>query len=524
MAKKEMTDLEKADAFLKGIETYTKELEGIKSELENLKSKKDYIEEPDEEAEAYADAADALKGLGRLSGVQRKIVKTSGVTKKVSDLEKDKSEKERQIARLSKGIGSAISKYIADAENERGTLEANIARYEDEILKKREEYKVLEEEIKKLEDEANGANEKAKEAINNIINLKERVLVDLSVSIESCENFKNSTIAECKDLRDELNKNKKKYKDYIALSEEELPEPEEKKPEEKKPEEKKPEEKKPEEKKPEEKKPEEKKPEEKKPETKTARNNGETKFVYVPVSDDVSASSEEPKTNSDSNVKEGNTETDEQAFKRIYGLIKKKEALSAEDTDKMYEILSDEANFKKYKINTDHILPFTKSKAQRIYTSLGNQLDGQIKASLSDKELLEGLNSKDLTRWKDINELGCDNPCNNIVESLEKAIEKETDEGKKKELETLKGRYEKFVSSAQTMTSVRRNRNELHYEAISESTSEVKTKGMAEELAGGVKTTDDVAREDAAKDTIVKSSETPKRDVSDKDLPDMPGM
>lgn len=472
MAKKKMTDLEKADAYLKAIETYTKRLGKIDSKLEKSNSGRDEF--------AAADAA-----LKNSKG--RKI-------KKEASLKVEKDQIENNITDLKEGIRIAISKYIADAEEERKKLEANKTRYDKHVEEEKAKEEALKAEIETLERDA-------KEEDKEIIEDKKAELKDLSSRIKLMEETQASRDEEYNEVVAELNKNKEKYKDYIELSGEELPEPEEI-----------PEEEKPAEKKNEEKKPEEKNTQGKKSETKTTRNNGETKFVYEPVS------SEEPKTNSDSSVKEEvNKETDEQAFKRIYGLIKKKEALSVEDADKMYEILSDKDNFKKYKINTDHILPFTKSKAQRIYTSLGKQLDGQIKASLGDKELLEGLNSKDLTRWKDINELGCDNPCNNIVESLEKAIGKEEDEGKKKELETLKGRYEKFVSSAQTMTAVRRTRNELSYKAISESTAEAKTKGMAEELAGGVKTTEDVTREDVARETSVKSSETPKRDVPDKD-------
>lgn len=475
---KTFTDIERADAFFDAAMKYKEKIEKTENEISAFgDSGKD---------EAYnegeAKAMEAMAGLEDLSDTQKEMVNSSEA------LNSDYAAKEKLIAQKEKYMESvealegqvriAISKYIVDTEKEKKKLEKNKEKYAAYVEEEKAKCEALKAEISEMDKEDVTYEDKCAE------------LEALVTRIEGMDKKLASFDERLAKITYELDSVKEKYKDYIMLAKEDLTAPElgeEEKTEvysDKK---------------------EKTEPEQEEQATaktvKATRATKATKAVSPVVDVEYKEVSEKEKGTEAKEEKP--KETDEQAFKRIYKALKKKETLSVEDTDKMIELLSDKSNFARFNIATSSILPFFKSKGERIYTSLGKELEKQIKDVVKDEELLKNLKTRDITDWKSIIELGNDNPANNIVDTIDSVMET-ADEKEQEALTALKERYEKFGNSAKVLTNVKLERKEIAFKALPASkdaekieAADVAPKGMSEELSGMVKSDSEIAREEA---------------------------
>lgn len=482
---KTISDIERADAFFDAVMKYKEKIEKTENEINSYGESEKY----EAHNEGEAKAMEALAGLEDLSDTQKEMVDSSKV------LNSDYAAREKLIAQKEKYIESvaalegqiriAISKYIVDTEKEQKKLEKNKEKYAAYVEEEKAKAEALKTEISEMDKDDVTYEDKCAE------------LETLTTRIEKMNEKLASFDESLAKITDELNKNKEKYKDYIKLAKEDLeaPEAEEKTAEKtdkdasevvadgKK---------------------ESKKVEENN-KTRAASKENKDGAVYAVASEEKEEKKEE-KT-AEEKTEEKKEETDKQAFKRIYKQLRRKETLSVEDTNKMLDLLNNKSNFSKLNIQTETLFLFTRSKGQKLYTSLGKELERQIKEAVGDKELSDTLKTVDLVNWKRIIEFGNNNPTNNIEEVIDEAL-KTADEDKIAQLLEVKGRFEKFSDSAKILTTVKRERGEISYKALPAKKVETKTdveveapkeapKGLENELSSMVKSEAEIAREEA---------------------------
>lgn len=520
--KKTYTDIEKADAFYDAVMKYKEKIEKTESGLATFEKSGKYKEYDAQEAKAM----EALEGLGTLSDVQKDMVASNKEVSLEHDArEKLLAQKEKyleSVSALEGQIKIAISKYIADTEKEQKKLEKDKAKYTAYVEEEKAKCEALKAELDAMaKDDVTYEDKKAEvEALVSRIENMDKKLASFDQSLAK--------------VTEGLNKNKEKYKDYIDLAKEDLTVP----------------------KAPVEEKDDVEKTDEEIPKTEAEKDVEEKEEIIGKAEDleeveDVEVESEEtPEIKSESVTNRNKTriitpseaayvaepseitsqgenelpkeqeskESDKQAFKRIYKLIKKKETLSIEDTDRMIALMGNRKNFARFRISTDRFL-FFKSKGEKIFTGLGVQLAKQIRGTVKDERLTKKLRTKDIRQWDRILELGNNNPNNNIVETLDEATKSASDE----ELESIKAvreRYEQFTNSAKVLCSVKVKRGELKLlpakveEQASElvdNTSDVeitdRPKGL-DELSSMVKSEEEIAEKDVA-----TSTETTKKAV-----------
>lgn len=460
---KTITSIEKADAFYDAVMKYKEKIEKTENGLETFEKSGKYKEYDAEEAKAM----EAMAELNGLSDTQKEMVDSNKEVSLEHDArEKLLAQKEKyleSVAALEGQIKIAISKYIADTEKEQKKLEKNKEKYAAYIEEEKTKCEALKAELEEMDkDDVTYEDKKAE-------------LDALVVRIEGMDKKLASFDERLAKVTEELDKNKEKYKEYIDLAKEDLAIPEE--PENEKTETEK------------EQMQEQDQEEKIEGEPENIEYDDDILFDFSSLSNsekdeneknEVAPNSKEMKTKKKSNPEvvyvsepavtepgaeakskeEVPEETDKEAFKRIYKEIKKKETLSIEDTDKMIALLSDKKNFRRFRISTKGLLPFLKSKGERIFTGVGNSLNSQIKSLVEDKELLKGLKTADIRKWKYITELGHNNPENTIEETLDKVAQTADDETLEK-VEATKERYIKFSEAARTMVSVKFQRGEL---------------------------------------------------------------
>lgn len=490
---KTITDIEKADAFYDAVMKYKEKIEKTENGLKTIETSGKYKEYDAEEAKAI----EAMAELNGLSDAQKDMVDSNkDVRLEYNAREALLTQKEKyleNVAALEGQIKTAISKYIVDTEKEQKKLEKNKEKYATYVEEEKTKCEALKAELEEMDKEDVTYEDKKAE------------LDALVLRIEDMDKKLASFDERLAKIVEELNINKEKYKEYIDLAKEDLIAPElseEEKAEVGSDSDK-------EEKNEPEPEPEQetvKEENEGKEKDKTVKATRATKVVSPVVDVEYKEVSDEEKETGAEAKEEKPKETDKQAFKRIYKSLKKKETLSVEDTEKMIELLSDKSNFARFNIATSSILPFFKSKGERIYTSLGKELEKQIKEVVKDEELLKNLKTRDITHWKSIIELGHDNPANNIVDTIDSVMET-ADEKKQEALTALKERYEKFGNSAKVLTNVKLERKEIGFKALPASkdaeeveVADVSLKGMSEELSGMVKSDSEIAKDEAEKE------------------------
>lgn len=480
---KNITDIEKADAFYDAVMKYKEKIEKTENGLETFEKSGKYKEYDAEEAKAM----EAMGALGSLSDTQKEMVDSSKVVSNEHVArEKLLAQKEKyleSVAALEGQIKIAISKYIVDTEKEQKKLEKNKEKYAAYVEEEKAKCEALKAELEQMDkDDVTYEDKKAEvDALASRIESMDKKLASFDESLAK--------------VTEELNKNKEKYKEYIDLAKEDLAIPEEPENEKEAPEEVKNEKEVVEEEPDQEEKVEgepedievdddilfdfsslsksaEEKSEKNETEAKSEKSENE-KSEVTPNSKEVKTKKKsnpevvyvsepaaaEPSTEAESK-EEVPEETDKDAFKRIYKQIKKKETLSIEDTDKMIALLSDKKNFRRFRISTKGLLPFLKSKGEKIFTGVGNSLNAQIRSLVNDKDLLKDLKTRDIRKWKYITELGHNNPENTIEETLDKVAQTADGETLEK-VEATKDRYVKFSEAARTMVSVKFQRGEL---------------------------------------------------------------
>ncbi len=496
--KKTYTDIEKADAFYDAVMKYKEKIAKTDSGLETFEKSGKYKEYDDKEAKAM----EALEGLGTLSDVQKDMVASN---KKVS-LEHDAREKLlaqkekylESVSTLEGQIKIAISKYIVDTEKEIGKLENQKKSYAKLIEEKKAEYEALKSEVEEME-------HAAKEEDELILEEKKKDLSYLETKIKSMGDTLASRDKKLAKLTAEFQKNKDKYKDYIELSKKDIAVPAEK--DSRAPE-------------AEEEKKEVSKGKKEKANQKVEEEKGKDKkgkATYVPYDESVESPQEQTSKDEEKGKKQKNKEeTDKQAFKRIYKDLKKNKSLSVEDTDRMLDILGNKENFDKLNIKTSSVFSFLKSKAEKVYPKLGKELDRQIRASIKDEKLLGELESKQITDWKNICDLGDNKSYNNIAETLDSAMEGLTEE-EKKNLLAVKTRYEKYKVSTTKLTEVIRERGEESYQLLNEApetpvneapeTPRGNNSELSEKLSAQVLSPDDIEEKPSVESHTVKEKE-----------------
>lgn len=474
---KSFTDIEKADACYNSVMGYKEKIKKTEIGLETFEKSGKYKEYDAE----YDKAMKAMEALGNLSDTQKEMV---NLNKEVSsdhsareNLLAQKEEFLESVAALEGQIKIAISKYIVDTEKEQKKLEKNKEKYAAYVEEEKAKCEALKAELEQMDkDDVTYEDKKAEvDALASRIESMDKKLASFDESLAK--------------VTEELNKNKEKYKEYIDLAKEELTVPEEPENEKEGTEKELAHEQDQEEKvegEPEDievdddilfdfsslSKSAEEKSEKNETEAKSEKGENE-KSEVTPNSKEVKTKKKsnpevvyvsepaaaEPSTEAESK-EEVPEETDKDAFKRIYKQIKKKETLSIEDTDKMIALLSDKKNFRRFRISTKGLLPFLKSKGEKIFTGVGNSLNAQIRSLVNDKDLLKDLKTRDIRKWKYITELGHNNPENTIEETLDKVAQTADDETLEK-VEATKDRYVKFSEAARTMVSVKFQRGEL---------------------------------------------------------------
>lgn len=506
---KRYTDIEKADAFYRAVIKGKKEIEWADMTLAEYEKSGKYKEYNPEEARAY----ELMEEAGGLSENDKEMVEHYKEVKLAyecrEEVMKNKEKNMQTLKPLEDQIRVCISKYIVDAEKAQKNLEKNKEKYAAYVKEQKEKCEALKAELGEMD--KGDVTYKDKEAELDALALRIKGMDKKLAEFDKC-------LAK---VIKELNENKEKYKDYIDLAKENIDVPEEKENADNKDKEAQDaQEQKAEEKGKNKENDKDKADDKDKGENKTAEQSGARSvgqnvnplfYSSVPGSDSQPVQDE--KSGETAQQKEQKKETDKEAFKRIYKDLKKGRDISAEDTDRMLDIVGNKENFDKLGIRTSTIFTFTKSKGQKLFTKLGEQLDKQVRASVKDEKLLEKLDSKEITSWEDICNMGKnEGPTNNIADTLEEAMKGSTAE-EKEALKSIKSRYEKYVKSTKNLAEVRRQRGEEKYEKLNEA-PETERSTIEETLQSQVKSKEDVAKEDIAKVEVSKDENVKVSEVS----------
>ena len=445
---KTITDIEKADAFYDAVMKYKEKIEKTETGLKSIEASGKYKLYDESEAMAM----EALKDLGdkNLSDAQKEMIANSKDIMVEHDARErllfQKEEYLRNVEALESQIKVAVAKYIVESEKEQKKLEANKEKYAAFVEGEKAKYETLKSEIESMERDSSEENK-------DILESKKEQLGALEVQLDGFNKRLMSFDERIAGMKEKLQETKEKYKDYIELSKEdiEVPEVEENSKEDKKSEEqiaKK-----------------EEKTEKAKKEEKSEENHVEVQTETPPKAEKSKGTVYvEPQSNKvEEQIETGSEkekETDKQAYNRISkALLKKDGRISTEDTDRLLDILSNKDNFDSLNIRTRGFL-FFKSKGEKIYSKLGIELDKKLRRSIKNKNLLEKLDTDDLRHLGTILELGNGNPDNNIVETIESAMEG-ADAKNIQELQDIKNKFEKFSCAAKALVEVKTQRDEM---------------------------------------------------------------